>query len=137
KSAPEHMLYRFKDHTEPAWIKDLDRGRYDNIARQARDLVDWTELFGEAGLTIARHDRFIPTVVFQVNDVGLRPLFPVLMDIYETLRQRTPDDWRRIKEHWIETAFHFLAPLCETDWMDRLNMGKVWHIFELKRQNPE
>jgi SAM-dependent methyltransferase len=137
RAALEHMLYRFKDRADPAWIKDLDRGRYDNTAHQARDLEGWTQLFREAGFTVARHDAFIPTIVFQVNDVGLRPLFPVLMDIYETLRERGVEDWRRIKEHWIETAFHFLGPLCEPDWMDQLNMVKVWHIFELTRENPE
>lgn len=135
KTALDHMLYRFKDRADPVWIKDLDRGRFGNIARNARDLTDWVQLFEAAGLTLTRHERFIPTVVFRINDVGLRPLFPVLMDIYETLRANGLEDWRRIKEHWIETAFHFLSPLCETDWMDRLNMVKVWHIFELTMKN--
>jgi SAM-dependent methyltransferase len=131
-AALDHMLYRFQDRVDREWLKDLDRGRYSNISRHARDLAAWDQLFRECRLTIARHDRFLPTAVFQVNDVGLRPMFPVFMDIYEVLRERASEEWRRIKEHWIETAFHFLAPLCDMDWMDRLEMAKVWHIFELK-----
>src|SRR5262249_15597397 len=92
KAALDHMLYRFKDRADPEWIKDLARGRYENIARQARDLAGWSHLFREAGLRVARHDRFLPTIVFLVNDLGLRPMFPVLMDIYETLRERAPAD---------------------------------------------
>jgi SAM-dependent methyltransferase len=136
-AALNHMLYRFVDQADPAWIKDLDRGRYSNVARQARTLGEWTKVFDGAGLRITKHDRFLPKLVFQVNDIGMRPMFPVMMQIYEILRQHQPADWADIKEHWIETAFHFLAPLCEIEWMERMEQEKVWHIFELEPTNKK
>ena len=78
---------------------------------------------------------FIPTLVAQVYDIGLRPMFPVFMNIYETLRKHSHEDLLEIKEHWIETVYYFLAPLCETEWMDKMGMRKTWHIFELRPAN--
>ena len=44
-SALKHMIYQFKDRTDPEWIQDLDRGRYGNIARQARTFDQWSHFF--------------------------------------------------------------------------------------------
>jgi SAM-dependent methyltransferase len=131
-SALDYMLYNFADETNPEWIKDLDRGRHANISKQARSTAQWEEFFASKGLAILRHERFLPKVVFQFSDIGFRPMFPVFMHIYEALLQESREEWLNVKNHWIETAFHFLAPLCETEWMERMQMAKVWHIFELQ-----
>jgi SAM-dependent methyltransferase len=132
RSALDHMLHRFADSTNPDWIANLDRGRHANISRQARTHEEWRELFSGAGLSVSRHEAFLPQVVFQVSDIGLRPLFPVLMNVYETLRAKSEDDLLRIKQHWIEVAEEFLGPLCDTEWMDAMAMPRVWSIFELR-----
>jgi hypothetical protein len=131
-SVLQHLLYRLKDRADAAWIKDLDRGRHDNFARHARDLAGWTDLFAHAGLRVARHDDLIPLPVLKAWDVGLRPMFPVLMHVYEALKARAPDEWLKIKLQWIETADHFLGPLCDLDWMKHLQSEMVWHIFALQ-----
>ena len=131
-AALQHMVFRFAEQTDADWIRDLDRGRHGNIAKQARTCAQWRAFFRGAGLRVARHEPFLPRLVFQVNDIGLRPLFPVLMHIYETLRSRSPEEWRAIKAQWIDTTFHFLAPLCRADWMERMQLEPVWHIFALQ-----
>lgn len=133
-SQMKYLFYQYADRTNADWLKDLDRGRAGNAARQARDFSEWERLFHDSGLQISRHSRFLPSLVAQVYDIGLRPMFPVFMDVYETLRSKCPSDWLRIKENWIKTAYHFLSPLCETDWMERMEMEKVWHTFEVIRQ---
>ena len=130
-AALTHMIYQSKGRADKDWISDLDRGRYANIARQARTLTEWTKFFEQNKFRITRQERYLPALVLKVNDIGLRPLFPVLMDIYETLRQKCPEDFERIKQSWIDTAYHFLAPMCETEWMNPGEAGQVWHIFEL------
>ncbi len=130
-SVLDHMLSRFAPVADADWIRDLDRGRTENFSRQARSLDDWTALFASAGLGVKRHEWFIPRPVLQVNDVGFRPMFPVFMNMYESLRQHRPQEWRALKEHWIETVYYFLSPLCETAWMDQMQMERVYHAFEL------
>lgn len=132
-SALGYMLYNWADQTNAEWIKDLDRGRYANTSRQARSFTQWEEFFAVKGLAIVRHDMFLPKIVFQVNDIGFRPMFPVFMHIYEALSQHSPGELLSVKTQWIDTAFHFLAPLCETDWMERMQIPNVWHIFDLQR----
>ena len=132
----EHMLSRLSGVADAAWIRDLDRGRTENFSRQARTLEQWTGLFDAAGLDVTRHEWFIPTAVLQAHDIGFRPMFPVFMNMYDTLRQHRPEEWRRLKEHWIETVYYFLAPLCEMEWMERMGMQKVYHAFQLTPAPP-
>ncbi len=133
RSALDHMLHRFADSTDREWIANLDRGRHANISRQARTDDEWREFFSGAGLSVSRHEAFLPQIVFQVSDIGLRPLFPVLMNVYETLRAKSEDDLLRIKQHWLEVTEEFLAPLCDNEWMDAVRMPRVWNIYELRR----
>lgn len=128
----DQMLYRFVDRTDGPWIRDLDRGRYENTARQARDLAQWVGLFGDSRLQVKRHECIIPALVGRVYDIGFRPMFPVLMHMYETLRECGQEKLTALKKHWIDTAYYFLAPLCDLDWMDRMNDGFLWHVFELE-----
>lgn len=127
----EHMLSRFSGVADPGWIRDLDRGRTENFSRQARTRDAWTALFEKNGLAVTRHEWFIPLPVLQVHDIGFRPMFPVFMNMYETLRQHRPEDWRALKEHWIETVYYFLAPLCDLEWMERMGTSKVYHAFQV------
>ena len=127
-----HMLYRFAEQSSQfAWLKDLDRGRFENVSRQARDLSEWVALFDRAGLTVASHDGFIPSLVGEVYDVGLRPMFPVFMNMYETLRTHAPESLLELKREWLETVYRLAVPLCDVDWMPPLQMERLWHVFEL------
>jgi SAM-dependent methyltransferase len=125
------MLYSVAQKIDPGWARDIDRGRYSNFARQARTLDGWQSAFAAAGLRIARHERLIPRIVLQAHDVGFRPMFPVFMRIYDALRECHREEWRRVKQHWIDTVYYFLAPLCDTAWMDEMRMERVYHAFQL------
>jgi len=127
----EHMLYRFAGRADAQWMADLDRGTHDNFVRHARSLEAWTAYLEGVGLTIGRRRAFLPSIVGQVYDIGLRPMFPVFMNIYETLLGYSEDDLLEVKEHWIETAYDFLAPLCDAEWMSALNTEMLWHALEL------
>lgn len=130
-SALSHMIYQFKEKVPDGWIQDLDRGRYAHVARQARTLEQWKKFFEENKFKISRHERYLPNLILRVNDIGLRPLFPVLRETYEALQGKARGDFERIKQSWIDTIYHFLSPLCETDWMNLTESDTVWHLFEL------
>lgn len=133
KQLLSHLWFRFAEATDPEWLKDLDRGRYGNAKRHARTLEEWEAVFARAGLRISRHEPFLPSIVAEVYDIGLRPMFPVMMDIHQTLRANAPADLPRIKEHWIELTDHFMSAMCRTDWPQRMGMPMLWHAFELTR----
>ncbi|MDH3974316.1 MAG: hypothetical protein OEV42_08555 [Deltaproteobacteria bacterium] len=132
KKQLEFMFYRFADKSTSSWLKNLDRGRYENASRHARILSEWEKVFGEGGLRITRHEQFIPAIVAKVYDIGFRPMFPVFMNMYEKLLTHSDEELLDLKKHWIETAFHFFSPLCDTGWMENMKMENGWHIFELK-----
>ena len=133
----EYMWFRYADKADQKWLQDIDRGRYTNVSKQARSVAGWEDVFQRAGFQITRHGMFIPSLVGQVYDIGLRPMFPVLMNMYEKLRSHSVDDLLDLKAHWIEVAYHFLSPLCEVEWMENLGMEKLWHIFELRPDNTK
>jgi hypothetical protein len=127
-----HMLYRFAGQIDPDWLRDLDRGRYQNVSKQARSFAQWEAVMADCGLQISSHSMFIPALVGQVYDVGFRPMFSVFMNMYEKLQEHSPADLLALKQHWIETTYHFLAPFCDLEWMQTANMENLWHIFELR-----
>lgn len=128
----DHMLYRFASRPGMAWLQDLDRDRYKNASKQARTLADWRSLFGAAGLEVVSHRGFIPSLVGEVYDVGLRPMFSVFMNVHDTLRAKSPAALLEWKDEWLGVLRPLLAPLCDVDWMDAKGMPRLWHVFELR-----
>ena len=133
RSALDQSLARRLAGADSQWLASLDRGRYENIGRQARTEPEWRQLFAERGLEIRHHERFLPSLVFSVNDVGLRPLFPVLMNIYQKLRGQSLEAWREVKRQWLEVVGGYLTPLCHGDWVETASTTLVWHLFDLRR----
>jgi hypothetical protein len=131
-SQKDYLFYRFAEKSDEQWINDLDRGIHKNLTRHARSLEDWKGYFCQHGLRMTRHERFIPSPVSEVYQIGLRPMFPVFMNMYEKLRKHSETEWMDLKKHWIDTIYHFLSPLCETGWLEEKGVDKVWHIFELR-----
>jgi len=132
QSQLQYVWFRYAGQADRQWLQDLDRGRYVNISRHARSLLEWEAVFRKAGLRVAKNSMFIPSLVGQVYDIGLRPMFPVFMNMYEKLSKLSREDLMDLKQHWIDTVYHFLAPLCDESWMDNMGMKRLWHIFELK-----
>jgi SAM-dependent methyltransferase len=127
------LLGDFAEYLDPQWLADLDRGKYANLTRHARTLPEWDGVFAQAGLARRDHRPFLPLPVSQVYDIGLRPLFPAFMDIYETLRRASEADLLRVKAHWLETVYELMAPLCDTSWMTARGLPPLWHAFALER----
>ena len=126
--APELMLGRLAGRFDRGWIESLDRGRHANVSRQARRIEEWHELFERVGLAVADHEPYLPSVVLRVHDIGLRPLFPVLIEVYQCLPR---EDLLAVKGHWNELAMELLAPLCRREYPPELGVVDVWHLFEL------
>ena len=128
----DFMLHQHIHTADASWIRDLDQGRYENTSRQARTETEWVELFQKMGFLVTAHERSFPDVVFKTYEVGLRPMFPVFMNMYEKLKSLTPEGWLDVKRHWIEAMEYFLKPLCDTTTMS--DRPQCWHVFQLSKE---
>ena len=123
-----------KMHFMPSdWFREMDRGIADNLTRNAKSDAEWRDVFRTVGLKVSRHEPFLPEMVGSVYQIGLRPMFPALMEAYKILKTENLQGWREFKQHWIETASHFLLPLCDVSPSTLPGHRPLWHVYELRR----
>lgn len=117
---------------DPRWkfLELLDRGRFADNIRQAKSLDEWQAMFAQAGLEIERHHYHLSKLVIQAWDIGLRPLFPVLLEMANEL---PPERLHAIKARWIETMRTFVEPLLEIDSTLPGDEQPAFHCFELRK----
>jgi SAM-dependent methyltransferase len=107
-----------------AWLKLLDRGRSDNI-KNCRSQAEWTKDFEAAGLKVANCTAYLPKLVLEVWDIGLRPISPMLIEMANEL---TPEKRAEIKAKWVANLLPMLAPLC-----DHKEPENGFFLFQLRR----
>jgi len=129
----DYMLYSYANDNTREWLKDLDRGRYIRVSRHCRSYNDWEKSFSSLNLRVTRHERFIDPLVARVYDLGLRPMFPVFLNMYDKLHKISKTAFEDVKQQWIDTIFHFTSPLCNNAHSQIQENEKPWHIFELQK----
>lgn len=112
------------------FLEMLDRGRFADNIRQAKSVDEWQAMFEQAGLKIERHHSHLSKLTIQAWDIGLRPLFPVLLEMSNEL---SPEKLVSIKAKWIQTMRAFLEPLLEIDRTLPGNEQPAFHCFELRK----
>ena len=70
----------------------------------------WTAKFEAAGFEVESCKAYLPKLVIQAWDIGLRPISPLLIEMTDAL---TPEMRLEIKRKWVATLLPMLAPLCE------------------------
>jgi SAM-dependent methyltransferase len=113
---PDYSLYN-QLHFKPqdakwGFLSQLDRGRFGDNIKHALSDGAWRQYFAEAGLNAVHHKRHLSKLLIQIWDIGLRPLFPVLLKMVD---QVPAENLSAIKQSWIETLRHFLAPMVAMD----------------------
>lgn len=112
------------------FLEMLDRGRFADNIRQAKSADEWQAMFEQAGLKIERHHSHLSKLTIQAWDIGLRPLFPVLLEMANEL---SPEKLVSIKAKWIQTMRAFLEPLLEIDKTLPGSEQPAFHCFELRK----
>jgi len=112
------------------FLEMLDRGRFADNIRQAKSLAEWKAMFKQAGLEIKRHHTHLSKLTIQTWDIGLRPLFPVLLEMANEL---SPEKLVSIKEKWIQTMSAFIEPLIKIDKEISGDEEPAFHCFELRK----
>lgn len=91
------------------WLKLLDRGRSDNI-KNCMSSKEWSAAFRRAGLAVERCHPYLPRLIIEAWDIGLRPLSPVLIEMANAME---PEQRAAAKTKWVESLLPLLLPLCE------------------------
>lgn len=112
------------------FLEMLDRGRFADNIRQAKPLDEWQAIIEQAGLRIERHHSHLSKLVIQAWDIGLRPLFPVLLEMSNEL---PPEKLISIKAKWTQIMRAFIEPLLEIDKTRPGNEQPAFHCFELRK----
>jgi SAM-dependent methyltransferase len=106
------------------WLKLLDRGRSENI-KNCKSEAEWAADFASAGLTVESCKPYLPRLVIQAWDIGLRPISPLLTEMANEL----PKEKRRaIKERWVANLLPLVSPLCDT-----VSPENGFYLFRLRR----
>jgi SAM-dependent methyltransferase len=106
------------------WLKLLDRGRSDSI-KNYKSEAEWRMDFETAGLCVERCTPYLPRLVIEAWDIGLRPISPMLIEMASSLY---PAKRREIKQKWVANLLPMLGPLCEHS-----SEENGFYLFQLSR----
>lgn len=114
------------------FLKYLDRGRFDLI-KVCKDYKEWEEIIKNSGLSIAEHKMHLSKTIIEMWDIGLRPIFPVLLKLIRSIKNE--NILTEVKREWIEIFMKFLQPIFELEKESSLNQNteKAFHYFVLKK----
>ena len=133
---PEYSFYYkyYLAHKNQSFkfLEYLDRGRFaDNLVKHAKSFNEWSSLIKGSGLDILRHSRHISKTTAQIWDIGMRPLFPVLVKMRASIDKNILSE---IKKEWINTLKIFLSPLGELDSQLDHDNEPAFHCFLLQKR---
>lgn len=106
-----NALYKKSGLEKFSFLEKLDRGRMHEI-KQARSHAQWEKIIQDSGLHIVHHGMHLSKTVIQIWDIGMRPLFPVLLKMANEMNEQK---LLEIKAEWIEICNMFLAPIVALD----------------------
>lgn len=128
-----NQCYIKTNNSDFEFLKYLDRGRYSSNIKIAKTFNDWQKIIDESGLKIVEHKTHLSKTVMQMWDIGLRPLFPVLIKMVSAIEDK--NKLIEIKQEWIEIFLKFLEPIIELEMQNKLtqNEEKAFHYFVLEK----
>lgn len=134
---PQYSFYRqlyIDNGCDRRWkfLERLDRGRFAENIRHAKSLEEWRTMFEDSDLEIERHQMHLSKLVIQAWDIGLRPLFPLLLEMANELPS---EKHLSIKGKWIDSIKTFVGPLLELDKTYSGGSEPAFHCFVLRKSH--
>lgn len=116
----------------PKWkfLEKIDRNRFSSNIKHAKCLDEWSKLFFDSGFKIENHTMHLSKPIIQIWDIGMRPLFPILLECMRNINYEKKKD---IKNQWIETISDFANPLINLDSDLISEYGAGFHCFQLRK----
>jgi len=126
-------LYIDNNNQDYSFLKYLDRGRHESNIKISKSYEEWKAIIEKSGLKIVEHKMHLSKSLIQIWDVGLRPLFPVLIKMVNAVEDESK--LIEIKYEWIEIFMKFMEPIFELEMQNKLdqNKEKAFHYFVLEK----
>lgn len=128
-----NKLYANSNNTEFSFLKYLDRGRHASNIKVAKNYLEWKAIINKSGLKIVDHKMHLSKSLIQIWDIGLRPLFPVLIKMINAVEKK--EKIVEIKLEWMKVLMKFLEPVFELEMKNKLDQDveKAFHYFVLEK----
>lgn len=133
KRAEEVMIHHLFAKHGWEWARLIDRNKYATTfpAYHKHERAYWDEKIQRAGFAVVEQVDLRPDLVHTIWDIGLRPLFPALMEMYRRLDQ---ENRREVKRVWVDTLCEVLAQFCDPEWMYRgMGCKPTYRIVALEK----
>ena len=116
RRAEEVMVNHLYEKHGWEWARLIDRNKYATIYPRyhEHERAYWEELLEKAGFRVVTEVEQRPDLVHVMWDIGLRPLFPALMEMY---RRLADGDRREVQKVRVDTLYEVLVHFCDPDWM--------------------
>lgn len=135
ETLPEFSFYnslcKHSDSGEFSFLKKLDRGRIADNIKHAKSAGEWECLMAKSGLNVVQHKMHLSKTVIQMWDIGLRPLFPVLLKMVHEIEEKK---LLEIKSEWIDVFKMFLSPIIELDSKITQEEAPAFHCYIVEKQ---
>ncbi len=110
-------------------FKYLDRGRHLHY-EQPLEESEWKKIFTKAGFQISSWKGAISTRLVAIQEVGLRPIAPVIINMAQKLSRQ---DMIEIKHQWISYFEYLSRPLFE-NWILDPSLESCYYAVELVKE---
>ena len=112
--------------TQEQLVEDLNRGRAE-CSYWTATLADVKRFGLAAGLRVVHDERYLSPRTLRFWDVGLRPLFPPLLEMTRRLKAR---DRSEVKALWMETALPLMREMLELERREGARGGYHFVVLE-------
>lgn len=120
-----HAIYRLYEEHGWEWCRVLDRGRHQEVEHCYSEDT-WRKYFADAGLTVVSMQPCLSSRLYQLAEIGLRLLSPVLIRMANSLKA---EDRLSIKEEWIEYCLEALGPMFTSGWLTDPSVPQIYYLM--------
>lgn len=107
-----NKYYKETKNENMKFLDIIDRGRTE-CWKGLYSKREWDKMITDAGFEIEQCNPHISDSLFRIWDIGLRPLFPLLCKLVQSIDNK--DKIMEIKKEWVELFYSICEPLIMND----------------------
>lgn len=121
-----YAVYRLYERFGWEWCRVVDRGRHKEVEHCYGEDA-WRASFEAAGLEIARWQPHLSSRLYQIAEVGLRPVSPVLIKLANAV---SADVRLGLKREWIDYCMEVALPMFTSGWLTNGTTPQIYYLVE-------
>lgn len=123
-----------QQHEELDFLKYIDRGRVAENLKIVKNREEWENIIQNSGLKIKECIPHLSKTLIQIWDIGLRPMFPLLMKMVNEIDKKKLAE---IKREWVLFFNQIITPIIVNE--DKLTQGEEYcfYCYILQKMNDD